>query len=75
MLFSELKRKEVISVKCCNKIGFVTDVEFDPCSGCIKKIFVSDKCKWFPNLLNEPECTICFKDVCQFGPDIIIVDV
>lgn len=75
MLFSELKQKEVISVKCCNKLGFVTDIEFDPCSGCIKKIFVSNKCRWFPNLLHEPECVICFKDVCQFGPDIVIVEV
>ena len=75
MLFSELKQKEVINVKDCNKLGFVVDVEFDPCSGCIKKIFVSNKCKWLPNLLHEPECSICFKDICQIGPDLICVDI
>lgn len=75
MLFSELKRKEVISVKSCNKIGFVTDMEFDPCSGCIKKIYVSQRCRCFPNLLNEQECSIALQDICQFGTDIITVNV
>ena len=50
-------------------------MEFDPCTGCIKRIFVSDKCRWLPNLLHEPECSICFKDIQHFGPDIIIVDI
>ena len=75
MLFSELKQKEVINVNDCNKLGFVTDVEFDPCSGCIKRIFVSDKGRWFPNILQEPERSICFKDICQIGPDLICVNV
>ena len=74
MLFSELKQKEVINVKDCNKLGFVVDIEFDPCNGCIKRIFVSDKCRWFSNILREPERSICFKDICQIGPDLICVD-
>lgn len=75
MLFCELKKKEVISVKSCNRIGYVTDIEFDHCSGCIKKIIVSDKCRWFPGLNPECDCYICYKDIRQIGEDIIIVDV
>ena len=75
MLFTELKRKEVISLKSCNRIGFVVDIEFDHCTGCIKKIIVSDRCKWFPSLNPEADCYICFKDIKQIGPDIIIVDI
>ena len=75
MLFSELKKKEVISVKGCNRIGYVVDMEFDHCTGCIKRIIVSDKCKWFPSFNPDSDCYICFKDITQIGSDIIIADV
>jgi len=75
MLFSELKKKQVISLKSCNRIGYVTDIEFDHCTGCIKRLIISDKCRWFPSLTPECDCYICFKDIQQIGPDIIIVDI
>ena len=34
MLFSELRDKEVISIKECRKLGHVSDIEFDYCKGC-----------------------------------------
>ncbi len=74
MLFCELKKKEVISLKTCNRIGYVTDLEFDHCTGCIKKIIVSDRNKWIPSLCCDNECYICYSDIKQIGPDIIIVD-
>ncbi len=74
MLFCELKKKEVISLKTCNRIGYVVDLEFDHCTGCIKKIIVSDRCKWLPSICNDSDCYICYKDIKQIGPDIIIVD-
>ena len=36
MRMSELKRKEVINVCDCRRLGFVGDMEFDPCTGQIK---------------------------------------
>ena len=75
MLFCELKKKEVISLRTCNRIGYVVDLEFDHCNGCIKKIIVSDRCKWLPSLCCDNDCYICYKDIKQIGPDIIIVDV
>ena len=41
MRMSELKRKEVINVCDCRRLGFVGDMEFDPCTGQIKALAVS----------------------------------
>lgn len=75
MMYSELKCKDVINVKDCRKLGKVCDVEFDPCTGCILKIAVPGTGKIFCFLKPEPNLCIPFKDICQIGPDIILVDI
>lgn len=75
MLFSELKCKDVINIKDCKKMGHVCDLEFDRCSGCICKISISDGNKILNFLRCEPDIEIPFKDICQIGPDIILVDI
>ena len=40
MRMSELKRREVINICDCRRLGFVGDMEFDPCTGQIKAIIV-----------------------------------
>ena len=75
MLFSELKCKDVINVKNCKKLGRVCDLEFDSCSGCICKIMVPGNNKVLSLLNCEPNIVIPFKDICQIGPDIILVDI
>ncbi len=75
MLYSELKCKDVINTRDCKKLGKVCDIEFDPCSGCICKIMVPG-CNRILNFLNcEPNIVIPFKNICQIGPDIILVDI
>lgn len=75
MLFSELKCKDVINLRDCKKLGRISDIEFDECSGKICKIIVPKKCK-FSNLFGtEPDYCIPIKDIKQIGPDIIIVDI
>ena len=75
MLYSELKCKDVINTRDCKKLGRVCDLEFDPCSGCISKIMVPG-CNKILNFLNcEPNIVIPFKNICQIGPDIILVDI
>lgn len=76
MLFSELRCKEVINVRNCKKLGKVQDIAFNPCNGCIEKIFIP-ACGgklgcFFPM---EPDYVICFQEIKQIGPDIILVDV
>ena len=43
MLYTEFRKKEVINIRDCRILGQVVDIEFDECSGCIRKIFVSDR--------------------------------
>ena len=75
MLFSELKCKDVINTKDCKKLGRVSDLEFDQCTGCIKKIIVPRGNKFLGFLNCDPDIVIPFKDICQIGPDIILVDI
>lgn len=78
MLFSDFRKKEVINLRDCRILGNVVDMEFDECSGCINKIIVSDRpcfCSMFSIFSSDSEFSICFKDIRQIGPDIILVDV
>lgn len=68
MLYSELRKKEVINMRDCRKLGHVTDVDFDECNGCIKRIKVSEKWScvcFFPCSLlgGEPDHVICFHEI------------
>jgi len=74
MLYSELKCKEVINVRDCRKLGNVVDFEFDECSGCICKLIVPGSAKWKSFFCQDADYAICYKDIRQIGPDIILVD-
>ena len=76
MLYSELKCKEVINIRDCRKLGRVQDIEFNPCTGCIEKVIIPACCGKFGCFFpTEPDFVICFKEIKQIGPDIILVDV
>lgn len=75
MLFSEFKNKEVINMKDCKRLGKVTDFEFDHCTGQIKKLIIGGSCGFCNLFCNEPDICIWFNDICQIGPDIILVDI
>ncbi len=75
MLFSELKEKEVISVNECRKLGHISDIEFNHCKGCIEKVYIPCRPKLCNLFGQEPDYVICFSDIKQIGPDIILVDV
>ena len=74
MLLSDFSEKEVINIRDCKKLGHVTDLEFDERSGCICKVIVSNGCSFFSFLKPSCDYTICYKDIKQIGPDIILVD-
>ncbi len=75
MLFSELKCKEVINLKDCKRLGKVVDFEFDECNGCIHKLIIPAGNKWLNFMKCEQDIVICYKDIRQIGPDIILVDI
>ncbi len=75
MTFSELRCKDVINIRDCRKLGRVCDMEWDACSGCVRKIMVPGCSKMLSFMRCEPEIVICYQDIKQIGPDIILVDV
>lgn len=75
MLFSELKCKDVINLRDCKKLGRISDLEFDHCSGQICKVIIPCGNKFINILGSEPDIVIPYKDIRQIGPDIIIVDI
>jgi len=74
MQFSELCKKEVICTKDCRRLGYVVDLEIEPCKGYIQKIIVKEKQGFCGLFCCGEEFVISFCNVCKIGPDIILVD-
>lgn len=75
MLFSELKGKDVINIRDCRKLGRICDLDLDPCSGQICKVYVPGCFRFFCIFHCEPNVEIPFQDIKQVGPDIVLVDI
>ncbi len=75
MRICELKRKEVINVNDCRRMGYVGDVDFDIHTGCVLAIIVPGPGCICGFLGHEKEYVIPFDRICQIGEDIILVDV
>ena len=75
MLFSELKCKDVINLRDCKLLGRVCDLEFDERNGCIHKLIVPRGKKWECFFKCKEDYVICYRDIKQIGPDIILVDI
>lgn len=75
MRICDLRRKEVINCNDCRRLGFVDDVVFDPCTGCIEALIVPGPTKFCCLVCSDFEFIIPFKCVKQIGPDIILVNV
>ncbi len=69
------KKKEVINIKDCRRLGFVGDVDFDMKTGCMVALIVPGPGCICGFLGREKEYVIPFCDICQVGSDIILVDV
>jgi len=75
MRICELKHKEVINICDCCRLGVITDVEFDPCSGCIKAFIVPGPGHLFSLFGRDSEFVIPFSCVTQVGDDIVLVNI
>ena len=71
----DLKEKEVINVCDGKRLGYVEDVEFDLCTGCITHIIVPGPCRYFGVLGREIEYRIELRQICRVGCDLILVEV
>ena len=75
MRICELRQKEVINIRDCQRIGFVVDVEFDPCTGQICQLIIPGQGKWGGLFGRDTEYTIGGKGGRQIGTDIVLGDV
>lgn len=73
MRISDLRCKEVINEKDCKRLGFVSDIEFNPKTGCVECFIVPGPAKFCGMFGRDSEFVIPFKNVCQIGDDIILV--
>ena len=70
---TELRNKEVINAKTGCRLGCVSDVEIDTCSGCIVSIIIWGKGKCFGLMPRDDDIKICWKDIEVIGDDTILV--
>lgn len=70
---TDLRNKEVISSKTGCRLGCVSDVEIDTCSGCIVAIIIWGRNKCMGLLGREEDIRICWKDIEVIGDDTILV--
>lgn len=69
----DLRSKEVINVDDGCRLGCVTDVEIDTCTGCLVSIIVFCGNGICGFLGRGEEITICWKDIVVIGDDTILV--
>lgn len=75
MRFCELKEKEVINICDCRCLGFVADIDIDPCNGCIIALIIPGCGKCWGLFGRGNETVIPWNQVCKIGPDIILVEI
>ena len=75
MSFKELRKKEVISIKDCRRLGHICDLEIDECKGCIFKIVVPGCKSLWSMITDDSVIVIPFQCIRQIGPDLILVDI
>ncbi|MEY8516203.1 YlmC/YmxH family sporulation protein [Lachnospiraceae bacterium 29-84] len=75
MRFCELREKEVVNV--CNGqcLGFVVDLEIDPCKGLILALIIPGCGKMWSMFGRGSEVIIPWNQVVKIGADIILVDI
>ncbi|MBH1941973.1 YlmC/YmxH family sporulation protein [Mobilitalea sibirica] len=75
MRICDLREKEVINCRDGLRLGYVCDIEFDICTGCMTHIIVPGPCKLWGMFGRENEYVICCECIKQIGIDVILVDV
>jgi len=73
--FCELREREVINTCNCKRLGCVTDILLDMCSGCVEAIIIPGPGKICGFLGYDSEYIIPFECIKKVGPDIILVEI
>lgn len=70
---TDLRNKEVINAITGCRLGFVSDVEIDTCSGCLVSVIIWGKGRCLGLLKGNDDIKICWKDIEVIGDDTILV--
>lgn len=73
--FCAFRNKEVINMCNCKRLGCVTDLLIDVCSGCIEAIILPGPGKICGFLGYDAEFIIPYQCIRKVGPDIILVEI
>ena len=73
--FCAFRNKEVINMCNCKRLGCVTDLLIDVCSGCIEAIILPGPGKICGFLGYDAEYIIPYQCIRIVGPDIILVEI
>lgn len=73
MRLSELRCKEVINEKDGKRLGNVTDLIFDPKTGCVESIIIPGQVRLCNMFGKSEEYIIPYKCICQIGEDVALV--
>ena len=75
MRYCELKRKEVINIVDGKSLGFISDLEIDEKTGCIRELIIPVPGKWCGLFCRDSCYCVDYCDIIKIGPDIILVKV
>lgn len=75
MRICELREKEVINCRDGEKLGYISDIEFNPSDGCIIKVIIPGPCKLFGIFGTADEYVIPYCHIKTIGSDVILVDI
>ena len=73
MRLCDLKEKEVINVCNCKCLGFVVDLDIDPCNGCILALIIPGCGRFWGLFGRESELVIPWNQVVKIGVPVIPV--
>ena len=73
--FCAFRNKEVINICNCKRLGCVTDLLIDVCSGCIEAIILPGPGKICGFLGYDAEYVIPYQCIRKVGADIILVEI
>lgn len=72
--FSDLKRKDIVSIKDGTKLGYIGDIEFDAQKNEIISVVIYGRLKFFGLLGREEDITIDWERVSVIGEDTVLVN-
>lgn len=75
MRFCELRTKEVVNVCSGCRLGYITDLEINQCSGDIEAVIIPGPGKLCGFLGVDSEYIIPFPCIRKIGPDLILVEI